>query len=66
MRVLFLDDEEWRAKEYRRKRPGDEMVWEMDPEDFVKTARSSRFDVLSLDHDLGHGYVKDSLRRHFR
>lgn len=53
MRVLFLDDDPDRVLGYMRHRPNIELTWARTPEQFINEAQRVRFDILSMDHDLG-------------
>jgi len=54
MKILFLDDEEVRYEELCRRLPNLKVDRAADMEQFVCLLRDQDYDVIFLDHDLGH------------
>lgn len=54
-RLLFLDDDENRALDMKRKcdNSGYDMTWARNHDEAVRHLNGERFDIVSLDHDLG-------------
>lgn len=53
MKILFLDDDETRHQTFRRKSIGHDVTYVYCVKDAIRALDSNRFDVASLDHDLG-------------
>jgi len=52
MRVLILEDEQYRVDWFKRHFPHWEMKWTTHPFDTIAAMRDEKWDVIILDHDL--------------
>lgn len=55
MRMLFLDDQEYRHQVIRQNTTGYEIDHAYDAEQALRLMRSNEYDVVLLDHDLDGG-----------
>jgi hypothetical protein len=53
MRILFLDDEAWRHDAVDKVFDGHVVHHCYDMDSFMETLKEPKFDLISLDHDLG-------------
>lgn len=53
MRILFLDDEEWRHERFKQRSIGHEVDHVYSVKDAIYKLNKIKYDVASLDHDLG-------------
>ena len=51
MRILFLDDDDYRVADFKD-RTGLDVVWAKTCSEFIAYLQSNRFDYIFLDHDL--------------
>ena len=55
MRVLTLDDEEWRQEVFARCYAKDDLIQVYTADKAKKALLTGQFDLVCLDHDLGFG-----------
>ena len=53
MKILFLDDDNYRFSLFKRENPNVDVDWAIDYETGVNYVRNNDYDVIYLDHDLG-------------
>ena len=53
MKILFLDDDNYRFSLFKRENPNVDVDWAIDYETGVNYVRNNNYDVIYLDHDLG-------------
>lgn len=53
MKILFLDDDNYRFSLFKRENPNVDVDWAINYETGVNYVRNNNYDVIYLDHDLG-------------
>lgn len=60
MKILILDDSQIRLKKFKQKLIGHDVTYVETAEDAIVELSHNKFDVISLDHDLGGKQMVDS------
>lgn len=59
MKILIVDDEQWRHDLYNKAYIGNEVVSVYSSDDAIKKLQEQTFDVIQLDHDLADEHYQN-------
>jgi DNA-binding response OmpR family regulator len=54
MKILFLDDEEYRFNAFKTQNPNVDVDWAINTNRAIHLVKNNTYDVAYLDHDLGY------------